>query len=402
MDTGRPRAGRLLEARIPALIAEWRKSRGLATRRAASAGLDGRETAAAGAALLALQRGLTGGRSLAGSGYMEDRELLGAYLLYYWPVSYMQLSLALAEHPLSPKRVLDLGSGPGPASAAIVDALPIGQRLEELVLLDGSRRALELGASIIERGPAAPKLIRRVELDLESGAELPRAEPGKAGFDLIVFGHCLNELWAGKSDALERRRDLVQRAAGLLGPHGKILLMEPALLETARSLIALRDALAARSWRVLAPCPASYPCPALAAGPERSCHAQSPWQAPDPVASLARSAGLDRQAVKFAYFLLSPPQGAAPEPVDPGLRRVVSDPMLNKAGRLRYILCGDGRLDTLSARADDPEARARGFMGLRRGDRLRASALEPRQGGGFGLLPESKLVIEAQAPEAAP
>ena len=125
--------------------------------------------------------------------------------------------------------------------------------------------------------------------------------------------------------------------------------------------------------------------------------------------TLAKAAGLDRNAVKFAYFFLSPPAGLAKtRPVTPSeeqqtrLRRVVSDPMLNKAGRLRYVLCAGGRLETISARADDPEAKARGFMELRRGDRIRALGLEPRAGGGYGLLPDSTLVIHTRAPEAAP
>ena len=42
-------------------------------------------------ALLKLQRGLTGDKHLAGAGYMQDNAMLGAYLLYYWPVSFLQI-----------------------------------------------------------------------------------------------------------------------------------------------------------------------------------------------------------------------------------------------------------------------------------------------------------------------
>jgi SAM-dependent methyltransferase len=363
--------------------------------------LSGREIDAAGAALLALQRGLTGGRDLAGAGYMEDEELLGAYLLYYWPVSYMQVSLALAELPYCPRRVLDLGSGPGPASAAIIDALgalsPRNENLDELVLVDGSRKALDLASSIVSSGPRRPERLAALALDLESEAPLPEGT-----FDLIVIGHCLNELWTREPDALERRAALVERAAARLAPEGRVLLVEPAGLAACRGLLALRDRLASRSWRVLGPCPGSYPCPALAAGPERSCHSDSPWEAPEPVASLARAAGLDRTSVKFSYIIISPTSSAGPEGSQPRGLRVVSEPMLNKAGRLRYILCGDGELKAISARADDKAAGAKGFMSLRRGDVLRARGLETRPGGGLGLLAESELDTVALAPEAAP
>jgi SAM-dependent methyltransferase len=405
----RPKAGEALAARIPSLVEAWRKDRGLPEK----GELGKREIETAAASLLALQRGLTGGRRLAGSPYMEDSGLLGAYLLYYWPVSYMQvaLSLAAAPHaaaPFSPERVLDLGSGPGPASAAILDASRAsgapGPR--ELVLVDSSRKALDLASSILERRveqgvareAARPTKLSTVLLDLEAAAELPAGS-----FDLIVMGHCLNELWRGESDALERRLRLVRQAAGSLSPGGRILLVEPALLLTCRELIALRDRLAMDGLRVLSPCPGSYPCPAFAAGPDRSCHAESPWAAPESVASLAKAAGLDRESVKWSYFILD--SAAAPYPADETplaeTRRVVSDPMLNKAGRLRYILCGNARLETISARADDEAARASGFMRLRRGDIVKALDLEERAGGGLGLGPRSSLETISLAPEAS-
>jgi SAM-dependent methyltransferase len=398
-SAARPSAGALLGARLPGLAELWRKRRGLAS---GSSILGREEIAEAGAALLALQRGLTGGRSLVGRGYMDDDSLLGAYLLYYWPVSYLQFSLALAERPCSPRRVLDLGSGPGPASAAILDAMaPRGQNVQELVLVDASGQALDLATALLVGEAGQGIRLAAIELDLESDSSLPMGP-----FDLISMGHCLNELWASEPDALERRTAFVERAAERLAPDGRILLVEPALLSTSRALTALRDALAGRGYQVLGPCPGSYPCPALAAGPDRSCHAAAPWEAPEPVASLAKAAGLDRSAVKFSYFLLQAPPGSSANPrqeqsVDSDLRRVVSEPMLNKAGRLRYLLCGDGRLEALSARSDDPGARARGFTELRRGDELRPRGLEKREGGGLGLLRESELGLQALAPEPA-
>ena len=135
------------------------------------------------------------------------------------------------------------------------------------------------------------------------------------------------------------------------------------------------------------------------AGPERSCHAASAWAAPEPVASLARAAGLDRDAVKFAYFFMSPPsQPGPPRPIS-GLR-IVSEPMLNKAGRLRYLACGSGRLSPISARADDPTAASSGFLELRRGDVVNPASLRPRATGGYELA--ESLELCAVAPETSP
>jgi hypothetical protein len=81
---------RLLKGHIPGLLSLWRGGGG-------GGALTKGEVSRAGEALLRLQRGLTGERSLAGAGYMQDSTLLGAYLLYYWPVSYLQVSLALSS-----------------------------------------------------------------------------------------------------------------------------------------------------------------------------------------------------------------------------------------------------------------------------------------------------------------
>jgi SAM-dependent methyltransferase len=392
--------GEGLAKRIPALVGAWRESR-KASGPGQAGPLSRREIETATAALLELQRGLTGDRRLAGSGYMDDPNLLGAYLLYYWPVSYLQVSLAFAElSPARPiassgswRRILDLGSGPGPASAAVLDAGATGC---EVVLVDASERALGLARSILESGDNPPSRIESRVLDLESEEALPEGP-----FDLVILGHCLNELWHGKREALDRRSSLLRRAAKTLAPGGMMLILEPALLLTSRELIALRDRLAGELWRILRPCPGSYPCPILAAGSERSCHAESPWTLIEPVASLAAAAGLDRASVKCAYFLLSPPgQGNPPEEGFVGSRRVVSDPMLNKAGRLRYILCGEGTLLTISAKADDEAARIAGFMDLRRGDSIRFQGFEERPGGGLGFVQGSSIELLARAPTA--
>jgi SAM-dependent methyltransferase len=401
----RPVAGGGLAARLPALAEAWRGT----GRRGADGRLSRREIEEAGAALLALQRGLTGDRRLAGERYMERSDLLGAYLLYYWPVSYTQVSLALAESTdaLSApvRRVLDLGSGPGPASAALLDALAGAGKPspEELVLADASRKALDLGSALLAKGNARPDRLSAVELDLEAEPQLPDGD-----FDLILMGHCLNELWRSRPDAIDRRASLLRRAGRSLAPGGLLLLVEPALLVTSRELIALRDLLTAEGWSVAGPCPGSYPCPALAAGPERSCHAESPWAPPEPVASLAAEAGLDRSSVKWMHILLRPEaapadatSAAAASPTAPAARRVVSEPMLNKAGRLRYLLCGEGSLATISARADDRATREAGFAALRRGDLIRAQGLEERPSGGLGFVPATKLEIVARAPEAS-
>ncbi len=314
-------------------------------------------------AVLRLQRGLTGERALVGSSYMDDPDALGAYLLYYWPVSYAQATRALNLSGLSAARALDLGSGPGPVAAAIADRLGASS-----VLVDSSEAALALAARLI---PGAATL----RADLES----PEAVPG-TGYGLVSFGHSLNEIAAGREDRIERRRTVLDRAAAVLVPGGSILVMEPATLAASRDAISLRDSLVADGWRVLAPCPHDRPCPALAAGPTHTCHDESTWDIPQLVSELARRAGLDRRLIKTSWFVLTPPAPSSAKET-PLRYRVVSEPMLNKAGRIRYLLCGPEGRFPFSARRDDPVASEAGFFSLERYDLIRVSRPEIRENG---------------------
>jgi hypothetical protein len=85
--------------------------------------------------------------------------------------------------------------------------------------------------------------------------------------------------------------------------------------------------------------------------------------------------------------------------------------MLNKAGRLRYIVCTGSGLATLSAKAGDGSLRDRAptagsadtakFFSLKRGDLVEAEGLERRVGeNSFGFMSGSRLTITMKAPEA--
>lgn len=338
-------------------------------------------------ALLRLQRGLTGERRLAGAGYMDDPELLGAYLLYYWTSSYAQAARAMALAGLKPRRVLDLGSGPGPMAAAALD-----RGASSAVLVDGSEGALALARRLL--GASATASVRA---DLES---LP-PDLGDEGFDLAILGHALNEL--SGPDAIARRAAVVRAAAARLAPGGSALIVEPATLAASREAMALRDMLLAEGWAVVAPCTRGGPCPALGAGPGQSCHDEAGWEPPDFVLDLAARCGLDRGLVKMSWFCLRPPTASRDggyEGESPSVQayRVVSEPMLNKAGRIRRLICGPAGRFPLSAKRGDPAAEAAGFFALERYELLRVAEPELREGG-WGLGPATRL--ERQGPPEA-
>ncbi len=353
----------------------------------------------------ALQRGLTGERQLIGASYMDDPGMLRGYLDYYWPVSRAQARFALSA--LIRRGVactfgacLDVGSGPGPIAAACAG---VGAR--QLVLLDQSRAALDLATrEIVSRTPREADggcNIQTVVMDIAK-PETQRI-PLWGQFNLVTFGHSLNELWASAEDRLTRRSTLLARYAQALTPGGLLLIIEPALLNTSRDLLAVRNLLVADGWKVLAPCPGreTLPCPALEAGPSHTCHEEISWQPPPETAALAASLDLDKESLKMTWFILEPPRpdgfresekSSLNVTSEDELSRVVSDPMLNKAGRIRRLLCNSRGRFPLSAAVEGKLALSSGFAGLKRGDYIRVRNPEIRENG-WGVGPETRIEV---------
>jgi SAM-dependent methyltransferase len=374
----------------PLLLSAWRRLRAAAPRRGPRPPRDRLapdELAEVARAVARLSQGLTRERALAGARYMDDPRLLGAYLLFYWPVSYLQARGILSELPRRPGAVLDLGSGPAPVAFAALDA-----GASEVVAADRSSRALaaarelarEAGEALATRSwdPARPGALREVAA-------------GRA-FDTVALGHVVNELFQGER-AAERRAGLLEEAAALVRPGGSLVVIEPALRETSRALLAVRDLLVARGFAVRAPCLFRGPCPALAKETDW-CHAERAAAPPPLVADIAREAGLRREAVKMSYLVLAAPGEGWAEPPPGRVFRIVSEPLPSK-GRLRYMGCGpEGRMG-LSLQEKHVSDANRRFERLLRGDVVEVTEVEPR-GDGLRLSERSEVRVVAAAGEA--
>ena len=292
---------------------------------------------------------------------------------------------------------MDLGSGPAPASCSLAD-LAQGRGEQnmnfEFCLCDSSGDALSLGKKILEAAYAKTASVETNVCNLENAFQPKNGAAFLDGkkFDFIIASHSLNELWKGQKKREEKIAALLESLADCLDDGGLMLLMEPALLATSRALIAARDALIERGLKVVAPCmQSSSPCPALE-NPNATCHAQFDWEMPQIVADLASLAGLNRADVKMTYFIFergdfgngdnSLQAKDAAASTAPGLANnsalVVSEPMLNKAGRIRYVLCDGKSRFTLSAKNGDPNAAAQGFFGLKRYDKIKIAGAQVR------------------------
>jgi ribosomal protein RSM22 (predicted rRNA methylase) len=359
-----------------------------------------------------LQRGLTGDRKLIAASYMDQQRILQSYLLYYWPVSFYEVSALLHElrtRAMLPNihSVLDLGSGPGPASFA---AQTFGAKRASLV--DKSKHALAAASAIATKGR-----VKGLNLEIiEHCAEIEDfCAPNGESYDLIIATNSINELWPDSPNGILKRRDLVLKFLPNLQPEGIIVIVEPSAHYTSIPLLELRDSLLAAdldgiSLACVGPCPHSLPCPML--GKEKKpCFSEWKWNLPPLVRELADCAGLDRDSLKASWVALKKhekqekdKEALQDNKIVPfgssGLSgRIVSEPMLNKAGRVRYILCTNGGLRaTISALRYDPMAENLGFFGLGRGDLIAADGLEIRGESHFGIAPGSRLEILMRAP----
>ena len=331
-----------LDDHVPALLRRARALLGLPA--GPDAALTAAEVRPAARAVLELHQGLVGERALAGpSTYAGSR--LGAYLLWWWPQTYLKTKAALrmATLPREP-RILDVGSGPAPAALAALDALG-----GEAVCFDVSEPALaEARALGIAR----------------TARELPRET-----FDLTLAANVLSEL--------EDPAAFVQQLTGT------VVIIEPALRETGRALLGVRDTLLREGWFAAAPCLMQQPCPALAS-PRDWCTAEVRWTPPRYFAQLADATGLRAdEMLSFAPLVLT----RAPPALAPQTWRVVGVAPPEK-GKKRVWICGaDGRMPLVRL---DRDARAHNtaFDELRRGDRVRLSGTE-RRGDGLRLGPDS-------------
>ncbi|QRN99303.1 methyltransferase domain-containing protein [Archangium violaceum] len=376
--------GKDLERWIPRLIAVWREARkrgdGPETR------LTPQEVKEVGAGVKQLSLGLTRDRKLAGARYMDDPKLLGAYLLFYWPVSYAQAREALGELPNRPRAVLDLGSGPGPMAFAALDA-----GAAEVTAADRSKPALALARALAAEAGEA--------LATREWDPTRKAAPPEGKYDLITMGHVLNELYGAGDESVKPRAALLEQVLAQVKPGGSLLVLEPALRETSRLLLKVRDAMVEKGYAIRAPCMYRGACPALVKESDW-CHAERQWPMPRVVEEIAKAAGLHKESLKMSYLMLAPKGEGWPEPRPERLFRIVSESLEGK-GRQRYIGCGpEGRLGLAMQEKHRTEKNER-FLKLNRGDVIAVTNTEAK-GDGLALDDTSEVKVVAYAGKGIP
>jgi SAM-dependent methyltransferase len=323
-----------------------------------------------------LSHGLTRERKLPGQDYFQNPNLLGAYLLFYWPVSYVQARFILKTHSIYPDSVLELGSGAGPIGAACADFSK-----PSITFADRNPLILKFAQSL-----AKQKNLKSQTLLWNPKNPLPAT---LTKFDLITFQHVLNELWHNDPDRIQKRVKLVKSLLPRLTPNGRLLFIEPASMAPSRDLLLLRNQLLSAGLFMEAPCLFDHACPALEKAND-TCHMDLKWSPPDFLRTSIRLAGFQKKELKMTYFIFrSQPVSAVS---DKQIFRIVSDKMLSKNGKIRFIGCHqEGRI-SLSLHPSETQPGNQVFLNLKRGDLIKITDLEKIENG-FKLHADSRVKI---------
>jgi hypothetical protein len=164
-----------------------------------------------------------------------------------------------------------------------------------------------------------------------------------------MMANCLNELFSTAADPPAGRAAVVGQLLPFLAPRGTIMIVEPALRQTARALHQMRNHLLNQGQcTVYSPCLHEGACPALD-HPDDWCHEERQWRTPPAITVIDREVGFIKDALKFSYLLLRT-DGRTIVTRSPQTFRVVSE-LRELKGEKRAWLCNEtgrpevGRLD---------------------------------------------------------
>lgn len=372
-----------LENIMPLLIGVWRRFRHLS---GPPDSLQTREFRQVVESVKSLKAGLEEGDALIGKNYFSDPNLLSAYILYQWVIHYQQGLCLINELPETPRRVLDLASGPAPFAFA---ALQHG--VQEVVAIDQSLEALRLGSEICGRY-GYPLTLR------QGNIKTPSLITGE--WDLIILGHSLLELFPDSlSDYALHQKKFIDVLLSHLSLNGHLLIVDSSLPHANRRLLQLRDALVKEGIPVQAPCVWRGECPALKTA-NSPCYAQREFEKPYLIKEIQRASNIQLGSLKMSYLIVK--HRNAQWPTLPSQERqfyrVISPPFDSYQGK-RFYLCGtDGRKKIGSHLRTHPKE-SKAFEFIRRGELISLeNALE--KGDAIDIVEGTKLFVDAACNKA--
>lgn len=349
---------------------------------------------------------------------LESSALREAYLAYFLPCNLFRFQKILEEIWIHPKaagifsngiHMLDLGCGPGSQVLGLLHFLNTTGRLQLPVTIravDNVQSNLELirrlFRTVIEFLPKDSSLQLNLETCIGDLIQ-PSFDLTGSNYNLIVMGNVLNELFATHPNRLEKRLSLLEKLISrTLSPHCFLILLEPALKETSRELLQLRDQLLSRCHlHVYAPCVHDLPCPCVAAENLHDwCHEDRHWQPLDYLQEIDRLAGIRKTSLKYSYSVLTPADLSVRDvfsnPHESGkdqeIWRVVSEPLEEK-GKACIYLCGKKGRVKATRLHKNRSAQNKDFDRIERGQVVLTYGLQEKKANDWRIEKETSVTI---------
>jgi ribosomal protein RSM22 (predicted rRNA methylase) len=246
-------------------------------------------------ALVDLSDSFTRGRAELQKGYFADKLHRDAYVAGFVLTNAAKVAHCLAQHldllpGEGPLTILDVGCGPGTAILAASEFLARHRPGQEVrfVGVEANRDILNVARELSKDVFPRQHRAEWVAGDIENLSSLV----GEKRFDVAIAANALNETPAP-----------ARVCRGVLEKSDALIVIDPALKETARGLMALRDHLIENGdVRVVAPCLHQKPCPMLRANDRDWCHFYIEWDRLELAEAMDRATGLDHRYLKLAYM----------------------------------------------------------------------------------------------------
>lgn len=333
------------------------------------------ELKALAADVVRLSRLLTRERESLPAAYLKDRGLREAYEAYFLPPNLVKIQAPLRELAAHPAdlldkdtlRVLDLGCGPGTAMLGALDFFAARKKRPRMdfVAIDQVAENLKIAEELFGELRSERKLdasLKTIRSEVEHTPLLPAMS-----FDLIILSNVLNELFIHDEGKIAKRTTVVaEMVKRLLALDGSCIIIEPALRETARELLAIRDGLMHAGFHIYAPCLCRTTCPALT-NPKDWCHEDLSWDPPELIQKLDTLTGLRKDSLKFSYLIVRKDGKTLHDEYGESAFRVVSEPLISK-GKIEFYICGDGGRKLIMRLDKDETSENHAFGKLRRGE----------------------------------
>jgi len=326
---------------------------------------------------------LTSHREDLPAAYLKDEGLRNAYRAYFLPSNLSKIHKPLQELSLHPRdlfskaklRILDIGAGPGTASLGVLTFFSQQERKHpqlEFTAVDQVMGNLKIAEELFSSFGTTHNieaLLKTVRSDVEGIENLVHGH-----FDVIILSNVMNELFVRDERRIEKRVSLLHAILKRsLADDGSCIIIEPALRETSREMLEVRDGLLKQGFHVYSPCLFSGTCPALA-NPKDWCHEDLPWDPPALVKEIDKLTGLRKDSLKFSYLVLRKDRLSLQDVSHENSFRVVSEPLVSK-GKQEFYVCGAAGRRLVTRLDKDATPGNASFGSLQRGNLVRFERL---------------------------